>query len=126
MGKLVALALAAAGADVAIGYRTQAARHAVEAIQELGRRLLRARVRTDVRVLRGEGGILAFSKALAREVGRYGITVNVVAPAVIDDPELSVPQTRRHKAAGTAVARPGTGADVAAACCISCRTKPNS
>ena len=62
-----------------------------------------------------KAGILAFSKALAREVGRYVITVNVVAPAVIDDPELSVPQARRHKTAGTAVARPGTGADVAAA-----------
>jgi len=76
---------------------------------------LRARVRTGVRVLRGEGGDPRVFEAPRARGWPIWITVNVVAPAVIDDPELSVPQARRHKAAGTAVARPGTGADVAAA-----------
>ena len=62
-----------------------------------------------------KAGIVAFSKALAREVGRDGITVNVVSPGVIKEPELSIRAARRRKDAGTASGRPGTGADVAAA-----------
>ena len=31
-----------------------------------------------------KGGLLSFSKSLAREVGRYGITVNAVCPGLID------------------------------------------
>ncbi len=62
-----------------------------------------------------KAGIVAFSKALAREVGRDGITVNVVSPGVIQDPELSLARARRRRDAETATGRPGTGADVAAA-----------
>ncbi len=62
-----------------------------------------------------KAGVVAFSKALAREVGRDGITVNVVSPGVIQDPELTVAAARRHKDSETAVGRPGTGADIAAA-----------
>ncbi len=62
-----------------------------------------------------KAGIVAFSKALAREVGRDGITVNVVSPGVIKDPELAADVARRRKDAETAVGRAGTGADVAAA-----------
>ncbi len=62
-----------------------------------------------------KAGIVAFSKALAREVGRDGITVNVVSPGVIHDPELSPSTARRRKDPETATGRPGTGADVAAA-----------
>ena len=62
-----------------------------------------------------KAGVVAFSKALAREVGRDGITVNVVSPGVVEDPELSVAAARRRKDAETAVGRPGTGADLAAA-----------
>lgn len=62
-----------------------------------------------------KAGIVAFSKSLAREVGRDGITVNVVSPGVIQDPELSLAAARRRTDAETAVRRPGTGADVAAA-----------
>ncbi len=62
-----------------------------------------------------KAGIVAFSKSLAREVGADGITVNVVAPGVIDEPEMGVEDARRRKGKGTAIARPGTGADVASA-----------
>ena len=62
-----------------------------------------------------KAGIVAFSKSLAREVGRDGITVNVLAPGVIKEPELSRPRARRRADRDTAVGRPGTGADLAAA-----------
>ncbi len=62
-----------------------------------------------------KAGIVAFSKSLAREVGTYGITVNVVSPGVIKAPGLSLDRARRRADSGTAVGRPGTGADLAAA-----------
>lgn len=62
-----------------------------------------------------KAGIVAFSKSLAREVGPYGITVNVVSPGVIKAPELSLARARRRVDPDTAVRRPGTGADLAAA-----------
>jgi 2-hydroxycyclohexanecarboxyl-CoA dehydrogenase len=36
-----------------------------------------------------KGGIIAFSKTLAREVARYGITVNCIAPGPTDTPLLT-------------------------------------
>jgi 3-oxoacyl-[acyl-carrier protein] reductase len=36
-----------------------------------------------------KGGLLSFSKSLAREVGRYGITVNCVCPGFIDTPLIA-------------------------------------
>lgn len=206
MGKVIALALAEAGADVAITYRTRAAeaRKVVKAIQDRGHRSFSVRAdltrpgdarkvvetaagefgrldilvnnvgewvvrsveetdlttwrrvvdsnltatyvcsRTAVRYMRrnrwgrivnlgaagayrahgsakmsafyaAKAGIVAFSKSLAREVGKDGITVNVVSPGVIEDPELTAEAARRLKGKDTAVGRPGTGSDVAAA-----------
>ncbi|MEK6986906.1 MAG: SDR family NAD(P)-dependent oxidoreductase [Candidatus Thermoplasmatota archaeon] len=206
MGKVIALALAEAGADVAITYRTRAAeaRKVVKAIQDQGHRSFSVRAdltrpgdarkvvetaagefgrldilvnnvgewvvrsveetdlttwrrvvdsnltatyvcsRTAVRYMRrnrwgrivnlgaagayrahgsakmsafyaAKAGIVAFSKSLAREVGKDGITVNVVSPGVIEDPELTAEAARRLKGKDTAVGRPGTGSDVAAA-----------
>ena len=201
IGKAIALALARAGADVAVTYRSRAqdARTVVGAIEALGRRAVAIRadlrraaacraavdraagslsrldilvnnvgpwslkpvVRTSlsewrsivdanltatflcskqaVRYMRRRGwgrivnlgtagayrahgsarmapyyaakaGIVAFSKALAREVGGDGITVNVVSPGVIREPG-----GLRRETASTAVGRAGRGSDVAAA-----------
>ena len=62
-----------------------------------------------------KAGVVAFSKALAREVGRHGITVNVVSPGVIQKFEGARRGVRRDRDAETAVGRAGTGEDVAAA-----------
>ena len=35
-----------------------------------------------------KGGVIAFTKSLARENGRYGITANVIAPGPVDTPLL--------------------------------------
>ncbi|GBC79029.1 3-oxoacyl-[acyl-carrier-protein] reductase FabG [bacterium HR09] len=46
-----------------------------------------------------KGGLVAFTKALAREVGRYGITVNCVVPGWIEtDLTAGLPETRKKRA----------------------------
>jgi 3-oxoacyl-[acyl-carrier protein] reductase len=35
-----------------------------------------------------KGGIIAFTKALAKEVGYYGINVNCISPGVINSPRV--------------------------------------
>ena len=68
----------------------------------------------------GKAGIVALSKALAREVGRDGITVNVVSPGIVEDYDLTVARARRRKDTETAVGRPGTAQDVANAVVFLC------
>lgn len=60
-----------------------------------------------------KAGIVAFSKALAREVGRDGVTVNVVAPSIVEDTDMTVERARERKESRFAVGRPGASADVA-------------
>jgi len=66
-----------------------------------------------------KAGIIGFTKALARELGPMGITVNAVAPGMVDTPMLRqqgirsvVKATVRH----TPVGRVGKPEDVAGAC----------
>ena len=63
-----------------------------------------------------KGGLIAFTKALAREVARYDVTVNAVAPGLIDTEILAaVPQEalRKHLE-GVPLGRMGRPEDVAA------------
>jgi 2-hydroxycyclohexanecarboxyl-CoA dehydrogenase len=69
-----------------------------------------------------KGGVIGLTKALARELARYGITCNTIPPSLVD-----TPMARRGEASGEVppldviaqhipVARPGTPDDIAAAC----------
>ena len=62
-----------------------------------------------------KAGMVAFSRSLALEEARYGITVNVVNPPVIDDKELSLEEAQRMADARFPVGRPATAQDVAEA-----------
>ena len=65
-----------------------------------------------------KAGMIGFSKALAQEVATRGITVNCVAPGMIDSP-MTEALTEAQKAqilATIPTGRLGVGADVAAAC----------
>lgn len=62
-----------------------------------------------------KAGIIGFSKALAKEVGRYGIRANVVAPGFIDTDMTSVLSEKAIDKARKAIPlqRLGTAAEVA-------------
>lgn len=62
-----------------------------------------------------KAGLVAFSRALALEEARNGITVNVVNPAIIDDTELSLDEAVRTTDARYPAGRPATAQDVAEA-----------
>lgn len=62
-----------------------------------------------------KSGLVAFSRSLALEEARNGITVNVVNPAIIDDKELSREEAGRMADARFPVGRPATAQDVAEA-----------
>jgi 3-oxoacyl-[acyl-carrier protein] reductase len=65
-----------------------------------------------------KGGVMTFTKALAREVGPLGIRVNGVAPGLIATRFHDVftpPETRRAVVERTPLRREGTPADVAGA-----------
>lgn len=59
-----------------------------------------------------KAGIVAFSKALAREVGQYGITVNVISPGIVPDTSASLKDVQRRRVSNTAVGRPASSDDV--------------
>jgi 2-hydroxycyclohexanecarboxyl-CoA dehydrogenase len=73
-----------------------------------------------------KGGVIALTKALALEYAARGLTVNNIAPSLVDTPSV-----HRKQAAGklppsdvlgkgVPVGRMGTGADIAAACSYLC------
>jgi NAD(P)-dependent dehydrogenase (short-subunit alcohol dehydrogenase family) len=62
-----------------------------------------------------KAGMVAFSRSLALEEARYGITVNVVSPSIIDDKELSLEEAQRMTDVRFPVGRPATAQDVAEA-----------
>ena len=67
-----------------------------------------------------KAGLIGFSKALAREVASRNITVNVVAPGLIetDMTKALTGQSQTDWAAQIPLGRPGTAGDVAAAVCF--------
>lgn len=69
-----------------------------------------------------KAGVVGLTRSLAREVGPSGITVNCVAPGVIDTPMNGhlEPQDLRALAEDTPLGRLGTPEDVAAAVAFLC------
>ncbi len=65
--------------------------------------------------LAAKAGMVALSRSLALEEARYGITVNVVNPPIMDDTELSLEEAERVADARFPAGRPPTGRDVAEA-----------
>lgn len=62
-----------------------------------------------------KAGVVAFTRSLALEEARHGITANVVSPPVMDAKELSREQAERITDARFPVGRPATADDVAQA-----------
>jgi len=62
-----------------------------------------------------KAGVVAFSRSLALEEARYGITVNVVNPASLDNKDLTLEEAQRISDARFPVGRPATAQDVAEA-----------
>jgi 3-oxoacyl-[acyl-carrier protein] reductase len=62
-----------------------------------------------------KAGVIGFTKALARELGRHNVLVNAIAPGPIATPLLAgmSPEDRRRRAAELPLGRFGTAAEVA-------------
>ena len=75
-----------------------------------------------------KGGVLAFTKSIARENARYGITANAVCPGPIETPLLDAVRALGERGAameaamiaGTQLGRLGTPAEAAAAVAFLC------
>ena len=62
-----------------------------------------------------KAGLVAFSRSVALEEARNGITVNVVNPPVIDEKDLTLEEALKVNDARFPVGRPATGRDIAEA-----------
>jgi 3-oxoacyl-[acyl-carrier protein] reductase len=62
-----------------------------------------------------KAAVVAFSRSLAIEEAKNGITVNVVNPSNIDEKEITLAEARRMRDARFPIGRPPTAEDVAAA-----------
>jgi 3-oxoacyl-[acyl-carrier protein] reductase len=62
-----------------------------------------------------KAGLVAFTRSVALEEARNGITANVVNPPIIDEKELSLEEAQRLTDARFPVGRPATGRDVSEA-----------
>ena len=62
-----------------------------------------------------KAAVVAFSRSLAIEEAKYGITINVVSPSNVDEKELTIAEATRIRDARFPVGRPPTVEDVAAA-----------
>jgi len=62
-----------------------------------------------------KAGVVAFTRALALEEARYGITVNMVNPPIIDERGMSLEEAERVADVRFPVGRPATAQDVAQA-----------
>ncbi len=73
-----------------------------------------------------KGGVIAMTKALAREYAPFGITVNNIPPSAIDTPMSRLAQASGNLPANDVIAKTiplgylGTGDDIAAACVFLC------
>jgi 3-oxoacyl-[acyl-carrier protein] reductase len=62
-----------------------------------------------------KAAVVAFSRSLAIEEAKHGITVNVVSPAIVDEKDLTLAEASRIRDARFPVGRPPTAEDMAAA-----------
>ena len=114
IGRAIALDLAANGAEIAFTFARDegAAAETVRRAKESGRgRIVSI---SSINAERGKfgqsnytaakAGIIGFSKTVAREVGQYGITVNVITPGLIaTELVATAPEEVRTRALGEIV-----------------------
>ncbi len=68
-----------------------------------------------------KGGLITFTKGLAKELGPYGVRVNAVSPGVIDTPyheQFSSPEMMKTYASQIPLGRVGTPPEVAKVICF--------